>query len=152
MVMQKLAYSASPLVMSNQPNADYMKTNPKTTVPLEPFVRDGASDKTSANGLRRAGNQWSLNSSEPKIANSDLADEDGELGVSNGASDGTDGSTTPSKNVRDVLQLTMLPRELVSHVLSFLPFSSHFPWFKGIESSHSLGPALWQDLMKSTKI
>ncbi|KAH8120587.1 hypothetical protein DFH11DRAFT_76418 [Phellopilus nigrolimitatus] len=104
-VMQKLAYSPSPLVMSNQPNADYMKTNPKSAAPLEPYVRDGASDEAIANGLRRAGNRWSFNGSEPKIANWDLADEIGKLSISNGASDGTDGSTTPSKNVRDVLQI-----------------------------------------------
>ncbi|KAH8114626.1 hypothetical protein DFH11DRAFT_1543890 [Phellopilus nigrolimitatus] len=71
-VMQKLAYSPSPLVMSNQPNADYMKTNPKSAAPLEPYVRDGASDEAIANGLRRAGNRWSFNGSEPKIANWDI--------------------------------------------------------------------------------
>ncbi|KAH8112081.1 hypothetical protein DFH11DRAFT_1879441, partial [Phellopilus nigrolimitatus] len=78
-VMQKLAYSASPLVMSNQPSADYMKTNPKSAAPLEPFVCDGALDEAIANGLRRAGNRRSLNGSQLKIANCDLAANSGSL-------------------------------------------------------------------------
>ncbi|KAH8105049.1 hypothetical protein DFH11DRAFT_1883054 [Phellopilus nigrolimitatus] len=49
MVVQKLAYSALPLVMSNQPNADYMKTNPKSTVPLEPFVSDNTDSRVLRN-------------------------------------------------------------------------------------------------------
>lgn len=51
--------------------------------------------------------------------------------------------------------LTLLPRELVSHVLSFLPFSTLArasrvckAWRAIIDSD----PVLWQDLMKSTKI
>ncbi|KAI5124424.1 hypothetical protein M0805_008308 [Coniferiporia weirii] len=108
--MQKLSYSPSPLVMSNQASAEYMKSNPKSAAPLEPYVRDGTSDESIANGLRRAGNRWSFNGSEkltePKIANWDLVDEIGKLSIANGASEGTDGTTTPSKNgVRDVLQI-----------------------------------------------
>ncbi|THH09864.1 hypothetical protein EW145_g1717 [Phellinidium pouzarii] len=108
--VQKHSYSPSPLVMSSQASAEYMKSNPKSAAPLEPFVRDGTSDESIANGLRRAGNRWSFNGSEkltePKIANWDLVDEIGKLSISNGTSDGTDGTTTPSKNgVRDVLQI-----------------------------------------------
>ncbi|KAI5122220.1 hypothetical protein M0805_002709 [Coniferiporia weirii] len=51
--------------------------------------------------------------------------------------------------------LTLLPRELVSHILSFLPFSTlarasrvSKAWRAIIDSD----PVLWQDLMKSTRI
>jgi F-box and WD-40 domain protein CDC4 len=51
--------------------------------------------------------------------------------------------------------LTLLPPELVSHVLSFLPFSTlarasrvSKPWRAIIDSD----PVLWRDLLKSTKI
>ncbi|KAL5529520.1 hypothetical protein ACEPAG_5505 [Sanghuangporus baumii] len=51
--------------------------------------------------------------------------------------------------------ITLLPRELVSHILSFLPFSTlarasrvSKAWRAIIDSD----PVLWQDLMKSTKI
>ena len=51
--------------------------------------------------------------------------------------------------------LTLLPRELVSHVLSFLPFSTLVrasrvskTWRSIIDSD----PILWQDLMKSARI
>ncbi|EJD02172.1 WD40 repeat-like protein [Fomitiporia mediterranea MF3/22] len=51
--------------------------------------------------------------------------------------------------------LTLLPRELVSHILSFLPFSTlarasrvSKAWRAIIDSD----PVLWQDLMRSTKI
>lgn len=51
--------------------------------------------------------------------------------------------------------ITLLPRELVSHILSYLPFSTlarasrvSKAWRAIIDSD----PVLWQDLMKSTKI
>lgn len=105
-----MPYSPSPLVMSsNQVNSDYMKSNPKSAAPLEPFVRSGGSEESLTNGLRRAGNRWSFNGAEPMIANWDLAEEIGKLNIVGGANDvdGTDGATTPSKKAMpDVLQIT----------------------------------------------
>ncbi|KAL5535229.1 hypothetical protein ACEPAF_3323 [Sanghuangporus sanghuang] len=107
--LQKPPFSPSPLVMSGQPNSDYMKSNPKSAAPIEPFVRDGMTEDF-ASGLRRAGNRWSFNGSEkiaePKVATWDLVDEIGKLGISNDSGDGTDGTTTPPKNgMRNVLQI-----------------------------------------------
>ena len=95
--------------MSSQPNPDYMKSNPKSAAPIEPFVRDGSADDF-ASGLRRAGNRWSFNGAEkivePKVATWDLVDEIGKLGISDDAGDGTDGATTPPKSgMRNVLQI-----------------------------------------------
>lgn len=103
---QRLSFSPSPLVMSNQPNTEYIKTNPKSAAPIEPYVRDSSED--NYNNLRRAGNRWSFNGAEKtidsKLSTWDLVDEIGKLSIANGSTgEGTDGTTTPSKN--GVLQI-----------------------------------------------
>lgn len=94
---------------TNQTSSDYIKSNPKSAAPFEPYVRSGGSEESLASGLRRAGNRWSMNGAEPMIANWDLAEGIGKLNIVGGTNevDGTDGTTTPSKKaIPDVLHIT----------------------------------------------
>ena len=58
-----MSYSPSPLIMPNQGNAESMKSNPKSAVPMEPF-RDALAEESFTNNLKRVANRWSFNGSE----------------------------------------------------------------------------------------